>query len=181
MPDLPQLAATSNSPTTRSTKPHHPRRFDQATYNQLTALDGRLLEQIDYDSRCQAKKSPTGARYSVKPEAYFAKCLGVRRETISDHVRKLEQLGILDITRRPPKNGTWQTNLYKIISWVWWRLGKILRNLRGKKRRVTQSAHIPISMRERIPEERQKGAAPPIKGTLTALFLRIKAGEKIAD
>jgi len=64
---------------------------------------------------------------------------------------------------------------------VWWRLGKILRNLRGRKERVTQSAHIPISMRERIPEEEQKGTPTAIKGTLIALFARVRAGEKLAD
>jgi hypothetical protein len=155
-PTKPQ-PTTPSTPATPPAESPHPRRFDQSTYNQLTSLDGRLLEAINFDSKMQARKSPTGARYSVKPEAYFAKILGVRRETISDHVVKLERLGILDVTRRKPIRRQWQTNLYKIRSWVWWRLGKLLRGLRKINQRVTDTAHLSNPMKGEEDQERIKG------------------------
>ncbi len=78
------------------------------------------------------------------------------RETISDAVRKLEKLGILDVTRRRKIHGVWQTNLYKIKSWIWWRLGKALRSLRTTPHRVTQVSHISNPMRENKDQEGNK-------------------------
>lgn len=120
----------------------HPRRFDRDTYNQLTGLDARLLEAIDYDCRLTAARSPTRAKYSVKPEAYFAKILSVSRETISHHVTKLSKLGVLEVTHRNRVRGVWQTNMYRIRSWVWWRLAKLLRSLRSTPHRVKQPSHL---------------------------------------
>lgn len=126
----------------KDSKISHPRRFDQSTYNQISGMDARLLEAIDYDARVNQKHRPTRAKYSDKPQAYFAKILGVCRETISDSVRKLEKLGILDITRRRRVRDRWQTNLYKIRSWIWWRLAKALRSLRSTPSHVTTTSHI---------------------------------------
>jgi len=142
---------------------NHPRRFDQETYNQLTALDGRLLEAIHYDCRIMRAHSPQRASYSVKPQAYFAKILGVTRETVSDHYRKLEKLGILAITHRRKIHGLWQTNLTRIVSWIWWRLGKVLRKLRGTPHRVTQLSH--IATPKRVNDNRE-----PLKGGPVDLF-----------
>lgn len=127
----------------------HPRRFDQATYNQIRGLDARLLEAIAFDCKLQAKRSPTGAKYSLKSQSYFAKMLGVCRETISDRIRHLERIGILDVTRRGQKNGVWQTNMYKIRSWIFWRLAKCLRSLRATPQRVTKPPHYSTPMREK--------------------------------
>lgn len=108
----------------------HERRFDHATYNTITGVDARLLEQIRYDSSLTAKRSPTRAQYSFKPQAYYAKCLGVCRATVNRRIAKLRKSGILEITRRRKLKGHWQTNLTKIRSWVWWKLGKLLQGLR---------------------------------------------------
>lgn len=147
----------------------HPRRFDQETYNQISGLDARLLEQIDFDCRQQAKRSRTGARYSTHSEAYYAKVLGVRRETISHHVCHLANLGILEITRRRKVRGVWQTNMYKIKSWIWWRLGRLLRGLRKRPDRVTQGSHKAVCKTEKEPEK------PENRKSLSALTQKILA------
>lgn len=165
----PKIGPERPAAPTKPSVDHHPRKFDRETYNQITGLDARLLEAIAYDSRCQSKHSPTGARYSVKPQAYFARLLGVCRETISDAVRKLARIGILDITRRRKKHGVWQSNMYRIRSWMWWRLGKALRALRTNSHRVTQTSHITNPMREITNQEDLKG------GALSALTQKILA------
>ena len=159
----------------------HPRRFDRATYNELTGLDARFLELLDFDCRQQAKRSPTHARYSIKPEAWFAKCLGVCRETISHVVTKLGNLGILDITHRNPVNGRWQTNLYRIRSWVWWKLGKLLRSLRKASHRVKDHSHLSNPERVKRLSPRAEGAPSAIKNTLRELLARVRAGEKLEE
>lgn len=159
----------------------HPRRFDRATYNHLTGLDTRFLELLDYDCRQQAKKSPVGARYSIKPEAWFAKALDTCRETISHTVTKLSKLGILDVTHRNPVHGQWQTNLYRIRSWVWWKLGKLLRSLRQVHHRVKDPAHLSNPERVKSPADRREGAPSAIKSTLTELFAAIRRGEKLLE
>lgn len=147
----------------------HGRRFDSETYNQITGLDARFLEAINYDAKCSQKYRVHGGRYADKPEAYYAKILGVCRNTISDAVMKLEKLGILDVTRRRKIKGTWQTNLYRIKSWIWWRLGKMLRALRKRPSRGTQTSHIANPMREDKDPEEEKG------GALSALTQEILA------
>lgn len=170
----PGLFPLSTPPKTpfKADKPNpandHPRRFDQKTYNQISGLDARLLEAIQYDCKMQRQYRKTGAKYSVKSEAYFAKILNVCRETISDSVCKLEDLGILDITRRRKIHGNFQTNLYRIKGWIWWRLGKMLRGLRKRQSRVTQTSHKPNCRTEKETEEPIKGA--PLK-TLTREIL----------
>jgi hypothetical protein len=159
----------------------HPRRFDRATYNHLTGLDARFLELLDFDCRRQATKSPTGARYSIKPEAWFAKCLSVCRETISHVVSKLSKLGILEVTHRSQIRGQYQTNLYKIRSWVWWRLGKLLRALRKAQHRVKEPSHLSHPERVKRPEQKAEGAPSAIRGTLMELYAAIRRGEALPD
>lgn len=98
--------------------------FPQDIYNQLDGVDFRLLEEIDYLSRCQAKHGKTGARYCFPSEAYLAQKLSRCREVISRHVSKLSRLGVLSVIHRRKVRGHWQTNLYRIVSSVWWRIRK---------------------------------------------------------
>lgn len=181
MEHIQQVVEGSKTPTTGSGQTPHPRRFDRATYNQISGLDARLLELIDYDCRIRAKISRTGARYSIKPEAYFARILSVTRETISHRVCHLEDLGILDVTRRSPVRGIWQTNMYKIVSFVWWRLRKVLRGLRKRPYRVNQPSHLSIPKREKKPEKTEGGEPTAIKSTLMSLFQQIKAGQSLKE
>lgn len=102
---------------------------------QLDGADLRILEEMNFLSRLQAKKSRTGAKYCTPGEEYLGEKVGLSRSRVSDHICKLEKLGLLQVQRRRPINGRWQTNLYKIINWCWWRMAAILRKTTGKKRR----------------------------------------------
>lgn len=135
----------------------------QGTMNYLSGLDYRVLEQIDFLSKLQARKSPTGARYCNPGQAWLAKTLGRSRQTINVRVRKLYHLGILSITHRRKKQGHWQTNLYKIVQytgWGWARVHNLLTTLRN---RVKKAGHIapppkgaPIEDTRKIPKEEAK-------------------------
>lgn len=145
----------------------HPRKFDlQDTLNQLDGHDLRILEEIDYLSRLQGKKSPTGARYCCPGQKYLGEKIGLARENVSRHITKLMKMGILDVTHRRPIRDMFQTNLYKIRSWIFWRLGKILRSLRSLPKRVTQPSHIAIPVRENINRPIPKMVDPFVQSIL---------------
>jgi DNA-binding transcriptional ArsR family regulator len=180
MQALPQAVSTDNPPTTPSGASPHPQRFDHKTYQQLDGYDAKILEEINYLSGLQRKKSPTGARYCTPSEEYLSQKLGIRREAVSRHISKLSNLGILRVTHRHKRNGQWQTNLYTIISWVWWRLGQALKSLRVSRQPCAPIRTHNSPMREKENQERSKGAPTAIKSTLMALFEQVKAGQKLA-
>jgi biotin operon repressor len=136
----------------------HPRRFDHKTFQQLDGYDLKLLEEIHFLSQLQAKKSPTGAKYCNPSQVYLSKKLGISRESISHHVTKLHKLGVLDVTHRRKLHGRWQTNLYKIVSWVWWRIRQAMKALRTLPHRVKLGSHIATPMRENNKPEEPKGS-----------------------
>jgi hypothetical protein len=135
----------------------HPRRFDQKTFNQLDGYDLKLLDLIYFLSKCQAKKSPTGAKYCTPSEIYLGNKLRISRESVSHHVVKLNALGVLDVTHRPKRYGKWQTNMYKIVSWVWWRIRQATQQLRSLPHRVKPGSHITTPMRESIKPKAPEG------------------------
>lgn len=135
----------------------------QSTMNYLSGLDYRIIEQIHFLSRLQAKRSPTGARYCNPGQAWLAGRLGRSRQTICRRVRKLYHLGILDITHRRKKQGHWQTNLYKIVQWPKWGVARVSNLLRTLAHRVKKTGHIallpkgaPIEDTRKIPKEEAK-------------------------
>lgn len=105
----------------------------------ITATQIRILEQIDYLSRQQAKRSRWGARYCCPGQAYLARKIGVHPVTVSKAVTDLADKGILSVTHRRKVRGIWQTNLYRIMSRCWWRLGKIVRMLVNPRRPFSQN------------------------------------------
>jgi biotin operon repressor len=151
----------------------HPRRFDHKTFNKLDGYDLKILEQIYFLSQCQAKKSPTGAKYCTPSEKYLGKQLGISRESVSHHVVKLNKLGVLDVTHRRKVQGRWQTNLYKIVSWIWWRIRQATKSLRTRPHRVKPASHITTPVRVNNNLENQKGGPSgdfvSIKDTIKAL------------
>jgi len=167
---------TSLPPTT----PPHPRQFDLKTYRQLDGPDIRLLEELNHLSRIQGKKSPTGAKYCCPSEMYLSKKVGIARENISRHVTKLTKLGILAVTHRRKLHGNWQTNMYRIVSWVWWRLRQATEKLRSLPSRVTQPSHISIPVRENESRSPKEGAPTANKGFLTGLVAQVLAGKKLS-
>jgi hypothetical protein len=124
------------------------RQFPRDIYRQLLAVDFRLLDELTYLSRKQAKRSPSGARYCIPGRQYLAAKLGVCVRTVSRSIARLKRLGILDVTQRRPVRGIWKTNLYKIRHWLGWRLGQVQGLLRKPFHRGTPVAH--IATRERV-------------------------------
>lgn len=135
----------------------------QGTMNHLSGLDYRIIEQIDFLCRLQAKRSPTGARYCNPGQAWLATRLDRSRQTICTRIRKLYLLGILSVTHRRKKQGHWQTNLYKIVQytgWGWKRVHNLFTTLRN---RVKKTGHIAPPKKEasikdtrKIPKEEAK-------------------------
>jgi hypothetical protein len=150
----------------------HPRRFEWEIYNQLDGYDFRILEYLMYLCKLQAKKSPTGARYAYPSESHLANKLDTTRETISRHVSKLSRLGVIAVTHRRKVRGHWQTNLYRIVSHVWWKVQQAISQLRGKTHRVTPTSHLTTPMRGNKNLEDQKGGP---SGNFTSLRDTIKA------
>lgn len=177
-------------------------RFPHETINRLSGTEIRLLELINYRTRKQAQRSPTGARYCIDPQAYFAKCLGVRRETISRAVTRLATAGILDVTHRRKRRGQWQTCMYRIRNWLWWRAGKILALIHRAGRaviqgkvpgagsrppgtppsanRVSNTSHLSAPKGEGNTEIPPEPRANVPAGYLTQLFEAVLAGKRLA-
>lgn len=145
--------------------PFYPK-YPEDISRQLDGYDLRLLEEIDFLSRCQAKKSIIGAKYCTPSEKYLSKKSNLSRENVSRHITKLKKLGILSVTHRRPKNGRWTTNLYKIVSYVFWRVGGFLKRLRSRPHRVTPATHIAIPVRENKAFELPSSISNEVKGIL---------------
>lgn len=116
------------------------KQFPSDIARQLTGTDFRLLDELTFLARQQRKR--TGASYAIPGRKYLAVRLGVCIRTVSRSVSRLKRLGILDAIQRRPVRGIWQTNLYKIRSWLGWRLGQISGALRTTPHRETQKARI---------------------------------------
>jgi len=136
--------------------------FDHIRWR-LDHYDYRLLEEIQFISRLAAKKSPTGARYAVCSEAYLAKKVHLTRANVSRHISKLASLGILSVTHRRRARGRWQTNLYKIVNWMWWPIGKLMRSLRPKWHQIRNA----FAKNPAQPPPQDKGIASPCAANST--------------
>lgn len=132
------------------------RTFDVHTYHRLDGHDFRLLDELAY--LCKLRQKHVGASYCTPSTSYLSAKLGIVRESVSRHITKLTKLGILSVTHRRKRDGTWLTNLYKIVKWEAWRIhGAIAQTLRGKKSRkesssvnhVTLDANKPFSYTEK--------------------------------
>lgn len=125
---------------------------------QLLGVDYRLLDELSYLAKQQRKR--TGASYAVPGRKYLSSKLGVSIRTISRSVARLKRLGILDAIQRRPVRGRWKTNLYKIRSWLGWRLAQISSNLRKIFHRETRTSHI-ASEKQKI---KTPSPPPPLFG-----------------
>jgi helix-turn-helix protein len=128
-------------------------RFPQETYQKLDGIDLKLLNEIEFLSRQQRKR--TGSAYCCPSRAYLAEKLGVDVGTISRHTSKLVDLGVLDKRQRRPVRGIWQTCLYRLRSWQAWALGRVAGFLRkiGNSHRVRPGAQKLSSERKRETSE----------------------------
>ena len=145
--------------------------FPQETYQKLDGIDLKLLNEIEFLSRQQRKR--TGSAYCCPSRAYLAGKLGVDVGTISRHTSKLVDLGVLDKRQRRPIRGIWQTCLYRLRSWQAWALGRVVGFLRkiGNNHRVRPDAH-KLSYERKIETFQVK--TPPINNLEQELLTRWK-------
>ena len=178
-------------------------RVAEETLKQLDGYDLRLLEEIHFLCRCKAKSSKTGARYANPSEEYLSRKVGLSRSNVSRHMSKLSKLGILLVTHRRKVRERFQTNLYRILSWVWWRAGKIAAILRQgpnrqkppqptpqtpqlagnpqRSNRVPLEAHITFSKREKVTLKDGSQVKIQSSGFLTDLVRRVLHGETLSE
>lgn len=140
--------------------------FPADIIKQLSGHDFRLLEELSFLSRSQAKRSPTGARYCCPSEKYLAGKINLERANVSRHIAKLEKLGILSVTHRRPVRGHWRTNLYKIISWKWWKFSGLLKKATPTPHRVSRPTHLANPKREIVAPHYAEGLRSDLKSLL---------------
>ena len=67
-------------------------------------------------------KNPNKPLYITPSEQYIASRTGLRRETVSRAIRRLELLSLIAVINRRRTNGHWSTNLYKLgpmfLRWI---------------------------------------------------------------
>lgn len=139
---------------TESTKPETPlqigiphQRYPREIEHQLDGLDLKILSYLAYLCKQTAKKSPSGALYAYPKEETMAARFGVRRECISLHIVKMSGLGVIKVIHRRQEQGTWRSNLYKIISWEGWRLSRIAACIHRAIDHARKPAHKILSSR----------------------------------
>lgn len=114
------------------------RRFPRDVWNQLTAIDTRLLDELAFLSRLTQQQSPRRASYCVPGRAWLAQRLNCSVETITRHTRKLRDLGLLDKLQRRPVAGRWQTCLYRLIHPAAWKLAALRQRIVGVANRLSK-------------------------------------------
>jgi DNA-binding transcriptional ArsR family regulator len=102
--------------------------FPHDIYRQLDGIDFRLLDELTF--LCRKQRQRTGAAYCCPGREYLAGKVGCDVGTISRHTSKLERLGLLEKLQRRPVRGQWRSCLYRLRSWVSWRLGQVAGRLR---------------------------------------------------
>lgn len=115
--------------------------FPQDIYQQLDGTDFRLLDELAF--LCKQQRQRTRAAYCCPGREYLARKVGCDVGTISRHTSKLEKLGLIEKIQRRPIRGQWRSCLYRLRSWVSWRLGQVAGALRqmGKKRKKSAEVH----------------------------------------
>lgn len=128
----------------------------RATINKLTGRAMQLLSEMQFLESLTNPKTGRKRGYCFPSQSWFAKRLGVCRETANRVIANLYRLGIIDKTRRRKLNGHWQTCLYKIRAFPTWGKVRCIRLLASIGSRVTKASHI----------------APPPKGDSKKDFAR---------
>lgn len=142
--------------------PHTPgkRRLDRATWNQLTGIDFRLLDELAFLAKLQASRSPKRSHYCTPGRAWLAQRLGVTPTTISRRTSHLAALGVLHKRQRRPIRGRWQTCLYALVSPAAWYAAAFATRLRRLSHRVTQTTRLALSAKlENAPRPRIESLA----------------------
>ncbi len=108
----------------------------------VKGIEFKLLAELTRLSYKTKKRSPSGAFYCFPSEAYLARRVGVRRETVSRHICRLHREGFIRRTRRRKVQGRWQTNLYVVGKWAARVVRKTIRAVLKLPDHVRKTAHI---------------------------------------
>jgi DNA-binding transcriptional ArsR family regulator len=138
-------------------------RFERDTWNQLTSIDLRLLEEMGWLSRQTHRRSPSGAYYCFPGRLWLGIRVGASTRTISRHLAKLARLGLLSKRQRRPRLGRWQSNLYRLIHPMAWAAARVRQMLTKCGDRRTQTAHIASSLKRR---EKDRGSAEALRAII---------------
>lgn len=124
-------------------------KFDRETWNRLSSLDLRILEELAYLCRITRQRSPTGAVYCYPGRFWLAQRTGSSVRTITRHVTKLAGLGLLSKLQRRPTAGRWQTNLYRLIHPMAWAAARVRQLVTRQGDRRPPTAHLASSLKRR--------------------------------
>ena len=130
--------------------------FDRTTWNQLSSLDIRILDELAFLSRSTATRSATGARYCYPSRPWLAQRLACSVETITRHTSKLARLGLLAKLQRRPVRGTWQTNLYRLIHPMAWAAARLRANIVRLSNRLSRMPGLASSQSRRVIDRTRK-------------------------
>lgn len=107
--------------------------FRSREYQALTGTGFRVLELIDFLCRQQRKR--TGALYCTPSQEWIGGRLGVVKETVSRTITQLERLGFLVVQPRRCVNGKWRTNMYKLASWEFRPVARMVKAMFTRKKK----------------------------------------------
>ena len=108
----------------------------------LTASQFNIIYLILDLCQIHSQNKPGGSIYVVPSELYIAKKIGRSREWVSKSLQKLQQAGLIVITRRRKVRGRWMTNLYRLGLALWSCLKATSRCFASLLHHVKSSSHI---------------------------------------
>jgi DNA-binding MarR family transcriptional regulator len=108
----------------------------------LTASQFNIIYLILDLCQIHSQNKPGGSVYVVPSEIYIAKKIGRSREWVSKSLQKLQQAGLIIITRRRKVRGRWMTNLYRLGLALWSCLKATSRCFSSLLHHVKSSSHI---------------------------------------
>lgn len=108
----------------------------------LTASQFNIIYLILDLCQIHSQNKPGGSIYVVPSERYIAQKIGRSREWVSKSLQKLQQAGLIIITRRRKVRGRWMTNLYRLGLALWSCLKASSRCFSSILNHVKSSSHI---------------------------------------
>ena len=87
--------------------------------SELTASQFKIIYLILDLCQIRHKNYPGQSIYVMPSERWIAQKIGISREWVSKSLQKLQEVGLIIITRRRKERGVWRTNLYRLGHVLW--------------------------------------------------------------
>lgn len=113
-----------------------------AIVSQMSGTCQHLLHLLNDLCKIQSKRSPSRAWYCFPGEKWLGQRVRRSREQISRSVNKLSDLDLIHITHRRKRDGTFQTNLYRLGKLMTYYLNAAKSAKNRLSYRVTEMSHI---------------------------------------